>query len=279
MTAFYKMHGLGNDFVVFDARARGLALDEAAARAVADRRLGVGCDQVIVIERPRSASDALMRIFNADGDEVEACGNAARCVARLLMEEKDATDVRIETLGGKLSCSDAGEGAVTVDMGAPKFAWQDIPLAKALDTGSFSIGVDGREFTAAAVSIGNPHCVILVEDAEQAPVAEVGSRIERHPLFPSRTNVEFVTVVAPGRLRMRVWERGAGVTLACGTGACAAAVTVHRRGLGPRVSDVLLDGGTLHVEWRLRDDHILMTGPTSHAFTGNIDLTTLDARQ
>jgi diaminopimelate epimerase len=278
MTTFYKMHGLGNDFVVFDARMCGLALNEAAARAIADRRLGVGCDQVIVIEHPRGTGDALMRIFNADGDEVEACGNAARCVARLLMEEKDATAVRIATLGGLLACSEAGDGVVTVDMGPPKIAWQDIPLAKALDTRSFSLSVDGQEFTAAAVSIGNPHCVIIVDDAEQAPVAELGSRIERHPLFPARANVEFASVLAPGRLRLRVWERGAGLTRACGTGACAAVVAAHRRGLGPRMSEVVLDGGTLNVEWRARDDHVLMTGATSVSFTGNIDLTRLDTQ-
>lgn len=279
MTAFYKMQGLGNDFVVFDARNHGLALDEAAARAIADRRLGVGCDQVIMIEKPRSRGDAMMRIFNADGDEVEACGNAARCVARLLMDERDETTVRIDTLGGLLVCSDAGGGAVTADMGAPRLRWQDIPLADPVDTRAFPLPLDGGPLTATAVSMGNPHCVIFVDDAERAPVADLGARIENHPLFPERTNVEFVSVPVPGRLRMRVWERGAGVTRACGTGACAAAVAAHRREFGPRAWEVILDGGMLNIDWREADDHVLMTGDASLAFTGQIDLATLSAHQ
>jgi len=278
MTAFYKMHGLGNDFVVFDARIRGFALDEPTARAIADRRLGVGCDQVILMERAGSEGDAAMRIFNADGDEVESCGNAARCVGRLLMEEKDKISVRLETLGGLLVCSDAGAGAVTVDMGAPKLDWSDIPLAHAMDTNAFPLLVEGHEFKAAAVSVGNPHCVILTEDAEQAPLSELGPRIEHHVFFPNRTNVEFVSLLAPGRLRMRVWERGAGVTRACGTGACAAAIASHRRGLGPRLWEVVLDGGLLAIDWRRRDDHVLMTGAASFTFAGNIDLAVLEAR-
>jgi diaminopimelate epimerase len=276
MTAFSKMHGLGNDFVVFDARERRLALDEAAARAIADRRLGIGCDQVIVIEQPRQGADARMRIFNADGDEVEACGNAARCVARLLLDEKDQSTVRIDTRGGPLVCSDAGYGAVTVDMGPPKLNWSEIPLASQADTVAFALAVNGRELTAAAVSMGNPHCVLFVEDAECAPVAELGPLIERHPQFPARTNVEFVSVEKPGRLRLRVWERGAGQTRACGTGACAAAVAAHRRGFGPRAWDVHLDGGNLAIDWRERDGHVLMTGPASFAFSGEVDLANLD---
>jgi diaminopimelate epimerase len=278
MTAFYKMHGLGNDFAVFDGRNHCLTLDEASARAIADRRLGIGCDQVIVIERPRDGGLAAMRIFNADGDEVEACGNAARCVARLLMEEQHQSAVRIETLGGLLVCSDAGRGAVTVDIGAPKFAWQDIPLAEPVDTDAFPFRVNGREFIGAAVSVGNPHCVIFAPDAEEAPVAEYGARIEHHALFPARTNVEFASVLAPGRLRMRVWERGVGVTRACGTGACAVAVAASRRGLGPRATEVILDGGTLAIDWRESDDHVLMTGPASLSFSGEVDLAQLDAR-
>jgi diaminopimelate epimerase len=272
MTAFYKMHGLGNDFAVFDARLHGLALDVAAARAVADRRLGVGCDQVIVIEKPLGASDAGMRIYNADGDEVESCGNAARCVARLLMEEKDAVEVRIDTLGGLLVCRDAGHGAVTVDIGPPKLAWQDIPLARAVDTNHFGIEAGGQHYDAAAVSVGNPHCVLFVDDAETSDVAGLGAQIERGPLFPARTNVEFATVLTPTSLRMRVWERGVGVTRACGTGACAVAVAAHRRGLTEREVDIVLDGGTLAIAWRAGDDHVLMTGAATLAFAGDIDL-------
>ncbi len=276
MTAFWKMHGLGNDFVVFDAREYGLSIGSSLARAIADRRLGVGCDQVIVIEKARNGADAAMRILNADGGEVESCGNAARCVARLLMEEKDVDAASIETAGGTLLCRDSGRGAVTVDMGAPRFGWREIPLAEAVDTNGFSLSVDEHALTASAVSVGNPHCVLFVHDAEKAPVTELGLKIEHHPLFPARTNVEFVSVLSPGRLRMRVWERGTGVTRACGTGACAAAVTAHRRGLAAREADVVLDGGVLHIVWREDSDRILMTGPSSLSFSGDVDLAALE---
>ena len=288
MTAFRKMHGLGNDFVVFDARAGGLLLDNALARKVADRRLGIGCDQVIVIARGRGEADAAMRIFNADGDEVEACGNATRCVARLLLEETDAPVVRIDTPGGLLVCRDAGGDMITVDMGKPRLDWREIPLARAVDTKSFAFDVPGAPASsrhakmaavpvqAAAVSMGNPHCVLFVEDAETAPVADWGPVIEHDVLFPARTNVEFVQVLSPERVRMRVWERGAGITRACGTGACAAAVAAHRRGLTSRQTDVVLDGGKLHIAWRASDDHVLMTGSASLAFTGDIDLGALE---
>lgn len=276
MTAFRKMHGLGNDFVVFDARPGGLLLDNALARRVADRRLGVGCDQVIVIERARDRADAAMRIFNADGDEVEACGNATRCVARLLLEETDAPMVRIDTPGGLLVCRDAGGDMITVDMGKPRLDWREIPLARDLDTKGFALTVKGETVQAAAVSMGNPHCVLIVEDAAAAPVADWGPAIEHDALFPARTNVEFVQVLSHERVRMRVWERGAGITRACGTGACAAAVAAHRRGLTGRQTDVMLDGGTLHIAWRASDDHVLMTGSASLAFTGDIDLGALE---
>ncbi len=272
MTPFLKMHGLGNDFVVFDARRYGLALDAAAARAVADRRFGVGCDQVIVIGAGRDGIDAALRIHNADGGEVESCGNAVRCVARLLMEEKDRDRVVIDTAGGELVCIDAGRDAVTVDMGTPRLAWDDIPLARPEDTNRFAINVDGASHIASAVNVGNPHCVLFVDDAEAAPVAALGARIESHPLFPNRVNVEFVRVLDPAHLRMRVWERGAGITSACGTGACAATVAAHRRGFAQRKVEVLLDGGALGIEWRAGDGHVLMTGPATLAFRGEVDL-------
>ncbi len=276
MTAFLKMHGLGNDFVVFDGRKSAIALDPALARAIADRRLGIGCDQVIVIEKARNGADAAMRILNADGGEVESCGNAARCVARLLMEEQDGTSTRIETAGGLLLCTDAPQAAVTVDIGLPHVEWKQIPLAREADTNGFALNVDGREFLASAVSVGNPHCVLFVEDAEEAPVAELGPRIEHHAMFPARTNVEFVNVLSPSRLRMRVWERGVGITRACGTGACAVAVAAHRRGLAGRKLEIVLDGGTLEIEWRARDGHVLMTGPSSLSFSGDVDLALLE---
>ena len=275
MTPFYKMHGLGNDFAVFDGRKHAAVPDETTARAVADRRSGIGCDQVIVIERPAGAGDATMRIFNADGGEVEACGNGVRCVARLLMNEGRVSEVRIGTLGGSLLCRDAGGGAVMVDFGLPRLDWRDVPLSEPVDTVAFPLPIDG--LTATALSIGNPHCVIFVDDAERAPVAELGPQIERHPLFPARTNVEFASVEPDGRVRMRVWERGVGITRACGTGACATAIAGHRRGLLPRRNEIVLDGGTLAIEWRETDDHILMTGGATLAFTGEIDLSAMGA--
>jgi diaminopimelate epimerase len=272
MTAFLKMHGLGNDFVVFDARKQGLLLSRDAVRAIADRRTGVGCDQVIVIEKGPTGFDAAMRSINADGGEVESCGNASRCVARLLMEELDRTSVSISTRGGPLQCDDAGGGNVTVDMGPPRFEWNRIPLARELDTNGFDIDVGGQSWRAAAVSVGNPHCVFFVDDAEAAPVAQLGPLIETHKLFPERTNVEFVAVLDRSRLRMRVWERGAGITAACGTGACAAAAAAHRRGLVEPKLEVDLDGGPLAIELRPSDSHILMTGPASLSFQGVLDV-------
>jgi len=274
MIPFLKMHGLGNDFVVFDARKQGLALDAATARAVADRRRGVGCDQVIVIAKADGA-DAAMRIFNADGGEVESCGNAARCVARLLMKELERDTVRIETQGGPLVCSDAGGGLVTVDMGAPVLAWDKVPLSCPADTNRFMLSVDGTSHAVSVVSMGNPHCVLFVDDAETAPVASLGPRIETHPMFPKRTNVEFVSLRDRSHLRMRVWERGAGITQACGSGACAAVVAAHRRGLADAKVEVELDGGVLIIE--LREGHVFMTGPAVLSFKGEIDLAELTA--
>jgi len=276
MTHFRKMHGLGNDFVVFDARKQGLALSEATARAIADRRFGIGCDQVIVIAPGRGTFDAKMIIRNADGGAVESCGNAARCVAKFLMEESGRTSVRIDTVGGALDCKAVGDGRVSIDMGPPKLLWHEIPLAKAADTNMFQLNVDGTNHVASALSVGNPHVVLFVDDAERAPVATLGPRIESHPMFPERTNVEFVSLAGENRLRMRVWERGAGITMACGTGACATAVASFRRALSGRKVEIVLDGGTLEVELREHDDHILMTGPTSEVFCGEIDLEALD---
>jgi diaminopimelate epimerase len=272
MTRFLKMHGLGNDFVVFDARKQPVALTRELARAVADRRHGVGCDQVIVIEKGVNGFDAMMRSINADGGEVESCGNASRCVARLLMDEFDRSEVRIDTLGGPLDCRDAGHGNVTVDIGAPRFAWNEIPLASEIDTRRFPLVVDDATYQVSAVSVGNPHCVLFVDDAEVSPVAELGPTIEVHAMFPKHTNVEFVTVKDQTHLRMRVWERGVGITAACGTGACATAAAAHRLGLCGRDVEILLDGGTLAIALRKSDEHILMTGPATFAFQGELDL-------
>lgn len=278
MTAFLKMHGLGNDFAIFDARTFPLALDEAGARAIADRRRGIGCDQVIVME-PAKRANAFMRSFNADGSEVESCGNATRCVAYLLMAEAGVDKVRIDTLGGPLLCWTAEDRRVAVDMGAPRLDWREIPMSQAVDTSSFALDVPGFKdrslASAASVSVGNPHCVLFVEDAENAPVATLGAAIEHHPWFPLRTNVEFVERRGPRQLRLRVWERGAGITLACGTGACAAAVAAHLRGLTERKVTVSLDGGELEIEWREDDDHVLMTGPVGFSFGGEVNIKAL----
>ncbi|HEY4264889.1 MAG TPA: diaminopimelate epimerase [Micropepsaceae bacterium] len=276
MTSFLKMHGLGNDFVIFDARTFPVPIDAAAARAIADRKRGIGCDQVIVMEPAKNGAAAFMRIFNTDGGEVESCGNAARCVAYLLMAERETDHIGIATAGGPLACSGTGADAVTVDMGVPRLDWREIPMAQAVDTQSFALDVpgfaDAALQSAAAVSVGNPHCVLFVEDAERAPVAALGPAIERHPWFPSRTNVEFVERRGDSALRMRVWERGAGITLACGTGACAAAVASFLRGLTGRKVKLILDGGELEIEWRESDDHVLMTGPTRFSFAGEVNI-------
>ncbi len=280
MTAFLKMHGLGNDFAIFDARTFPIPLDAATAKAIADRRRGIGCDQVIVME-PAKGANAFMRIFNADGGEVEACGNAARCVAFLLMAEAETEEATLATTGGPLLCRTASDGQVTVDMGPPRLDWREIPMAQAVDTESFALSVPGFDDaaleTAAAVSVGNPHCVLFVKDAERAPVATLGPAIERHPWFPSRTNVEFVERLSQTQLRMRVWERGAGITRACGSGACAAAVAASLRGLTERRVVVQLDGGALEIEWREGDDHVLMTGPVGFSFGGEINIKALMA--
>ncbi len=279
MTSFLKMHGLGNDFAIFDGRTFPIPLDAKSARAIADRKRGIGCDQVIVMEKGANGFNAFMRIFNADGGEVESCGNAARCVGFLLMAEAEVDHVTLATTGGPLACVSAGPSAVTVDMGTPHLDWREIPMAQAVDTASFALSVPGFENaalkSASAVSVGNPHLVLFVDDAEKAPVATLGPAIEHHPWFPARTNVEFVERRDAGHLRMRVWERGAGITQACGTGACAAAVAAIERGLVGRKVVVALDGGELVIEWRESDGHILMTGPVSFAFGGEVDIPSL----
>jgi len=275
MTSFLKMHGLGNDFVVFDARDAALALNSAQARALADRHFGIGCDTVVMIRPSGAQADAGVLFYNADGSESEACFNASRCVARLLLDERGLARVKLSTKGGLLVCNDAGKGQVTVDMGEPRLDWQQVPLAVAADTINFPLDIDGTSVPVSAVSMGNPHCVLFVPDAEKAPVATLGPRIETLPLFPNRTNVEFAQVLDQGRIRMRVWERGVGVTLACGTGACATAVAAIRRGLTGRKVELVLDGGSLLIEWREEDGHVLMTGPTAIAFRGQVDLDSL----
>jgi diaminopimelate epimerase len=272
MTSFLKMHGLGNDFVVFDARDSGIALSSAQAKALADRHFGIGCDTVVLIRPGGAEADATVLFYNADGTESESCFNASRCVARLLLDERGLARVKLSTRGGMLVCNDAGKGLVTVDMGEPRLDWQLVPLASAVDTVNFPLDIGGNSIPVSAVSMGNPHCVLFVPDAEKAPLTTLGPKIETLPFFPKRTNVEFAQVLDAGTIRMRVWERGVGVTLACGTGACATAVAAIRRGLAGRKVKLVLDGGTLAIEWRQDDGHVLMTGPTAIPFRGRVDL-------
>ena len=267
--AFTKMHGLGNDFVVIDARRRPVAMAPDLARAIADRRQGVGCDQLIVIEQPTVVqADAFMRIFNADGGEVGACGNAARCIAALLMQETGAGRIGLETAAGLIHAQAAAGGSVSVDLSPVRTDWQAIPLAEARDTLHLDVTA-GTLGDGVAVSVGNPHIVFFVADADAVPLAELGPQIEHHPLFPERTNVEVVQVLGPSALRVRVWERGAGITRACGTGACAAAVAAARRRLGERQVEVVMDGGLLQVDWRA-DGTVCLTGPVATSFTGSL---------
>ncbi len=269
MLAFRKMHGLGNDFVVLDGRARALTLTAQAARTIADRRTGVGCDQILIMEPARAGGDIFMAIFNADGSVVESCGNGSRCVARLIMDETGKDKITLETASGPVVATRAPDGLIAIDMGPARDTWQAIPLAEAADTLHLPVS-EGALRDAVAVNVGNPHAVFFVDDAEAIDLATLGPRLERHPLFPQRTNVEAVQVLSRGRLRMRVWERGAGITRACGTGACAAAVAAVRRGLTDRNVTVTLDGGNLEIEWRA-DGHVIMTGPVAEAFSGTLD--------
>ncbi len=266
---FVKMHGLGNDFVVFDARRRALDLSADQVRAIANRHTGVGWDQLIIMEPPRKgAADVFMRIRNADGSEVEACGNATRCVASVVMKERGADAVVIETVVGLLHAT-AKSDLISVDMGPVRLDWRDIPLARSMDT--LHLGIEeGPLRDPAGVNVGNPHAVFFVDDVESIPLETLGPRVEHHPLFPARINVEVVQVLSPTRLRMRVWERGTGITQACGTGACAALVAAHRRGLAERTAEIVLDGGTLHIEWNDKD-HVIMSGPAATSFTGALD--------
>lgn len=274
---YLKMNGCGNDFVIFDARAHGaLPLSPEQARAVADRARGVGCDQVIAVERS-IRGDAFMRIWNADGGEVDACGNAARCVGWMLLEETGAAMVRIETGAGLLKAERAGPDRITVDMGSPLLKWEEIPVARPSDTARLDFAItaaDGTCFEApGGVNMGNPHAVFFVPDAEAAPANEIGPLVEHDPFFPQRVNVGFAEVRAPGLIRLRVWERGVGLTKACGTGACAALVAAHRAGLADRRAQILLDGGELEIEWRAADDRVLMTGPVALDFIGDVAAT------
>ena len=261
---FMKMHGLGNDFVVVDGRARAFDITPTLAQAIAHRRFGVGFDQLAVIEPTRGPSAAAhLTFYNADGSLSAACGNATRCIARHLMTEQGVAELALTTERGTLFARDAGGGLTSVNMGPPELGWAEIPLAEEVDT--LSLPIDGAPV---ATGMGNPHCTFFVEDAEAVPLDTFGPRMEHHPLYPQRTNVQVAQVTGVDRLRMRVWERGTGITLASGSSSCAVAVAAARRGLTGRTVTLDLDGGTLAVDWR--EDGVWMTGPTSHVFSGTL---------
>jgi diaminopimelate epimerase len=259
---FHKMHGLGNDFVVIDARNAPIEMTAARAHAIADRRTGIGCDQLILLE-PSSTHDAKMRIFNSDGGEVEACGNATRCVAVLLGQP-----AKIETLGGTLTTK-PGDATATVHMGQPAFDWEFIPLAMPMDTADMPVGWDGLD-RPMAVNVGNPHVIFFVNNADAVDLERLGPLIETDPLFPERVNVNVASIAGPNHVTLRVWERGVGLTLACGTGACATAVAAIRSGRVQSPVRVSLPGGDLTIAWA-EGEEIEMAGPATHVFTGEAD--------
>jgi diaminopimelate epimerase len=257
---FMKMHGAGNDFVVIDSRGRGAVVTAALAQAVGDRNRGVGFDQLAEI-RDAADADFALDFWNADGSRAGACGNATRCVSAYMMQQLAQGAVELMTQRGRLTARRLSDGRVAVNMGHPQRDWRDIPLAEAQDTTRLTL-----PGTPAAVGMGNPHCVFFVDDAEAVDVSGQGAIYERHNLFPQRTNVEFASVLAPDRLRMRVWERGAGITLACGSGACATAVAAAERGLTGGKVDIVVDGGLLQIDWR--EDGVWMSGPVARVFDG-----------
>jgi diaminopimelate epimerase len=271
---FLKMNGLGNDFVVVEARSEPFAPSAEEVRAIADRDRGIGCDQLISLEPAAGEADVRVRFWNADGEEVGACGNGSRCVGWLVMEASGRDAAVLEVGDRLLRTTRAGDQMVSVDMGEPGLDWTDIPLDEPMDTKGIELQVGPIDapllHTPGCVSMGNPHVVFFVDDIDTAPVREVGPMIEHHRLFPQGVNVGFAQVKSRDHIRLRVWERGAGLTKACGTGACAALVACARRGLTDRKARLELDGGDLTIEWREADGHVIMTGPASLDFTGTL---------
>ncbi len=272
---FVKMNGCGNDFIVVDALSRPFTPDTDHVRALSDRATGQGFDQLIAIE-PSESGDAFMRVWNADGGAVQTCGNALRCVGWMLMEASGSDSVTIDTLGGPTVARRAGPDRITVDMGPPRLDWTEIPLAEEMDTRGIELQIGPIDapvlHTPGAVSMGNPHVVFFTDRLDDAFVTGSGSLIEHHPLFPEGVNVGFAHVLAPDRIRLRVWERGAGLTKACGTGACAALVAAHRRGLTGRRAAVVVDGGELDIYWDETTGHVFMTGPVEVERTGMLSI-------
>ena len=271
---FLKMHGLGNDFVIVDDRAGKLDLPAERVRTIAHRQLGVGCDQLIVLEKPSERdADVFMRIYNPDGSEAGACGNATRCVASLVMDERRSDNVTVQTISGLLESQKVGVGGnglpvIAVDMGPARLDWREIPVAKACDTNHMPVGV-GVLQDPVGTNMGNPHATFFVADALDPALDPLAKEMERHPFFPERVNVGLAQVTGENRIRLRVYERGTGFTLACGSGACAAGVAASRRGLTGRKVDVVVQHGTLTVEW-MPDGHVTMTGGVSLAYRGEL---------
>ncbi len=278
---FHKMNGLGNEIVVIDARDGGFALDADAARRIGNPATGPGCDQIMVIEpgRPNrdGGADVWTSIWNNSGEEVEACGNGARCVAAYLFKESGASELTMGTLGGTIVATDAGDGNITIDMGRPRFDWQDIPLSEEIrDTRAIELQIgpidDPILHSPSVANVGNPHAIFWVTDADAYDLEKIGPMLENHPIFPERANISLAQVIDDKTIRTRVWERGAGATRACGTAACAIGVSAARTGRTGRDVSVHLPGGPLRIQWREADDHILMTGPAEFEFSGDIDL-------
>ncbi len=271
---FRKMNGLGNDFVVLDARARPLAVNDTWARAIADRKTGIGCDQLIVLG-PSKIADVQMRIWNNEGFEVESCGNASRCIADLIFEERRVTTATIDTRGGFLTATKSGEKLVTIDNGPPRFDWKDIPLSEKFhDTRHIELQVGPIDapliHSPSVVNVGNPHCIFWVKDIDVVDLGKVGPMLEHHPLFPDRANISLARVDARDHITLKVWERGAGLTRACGTAACAVMAAGFRLKMIDRECRVSLPGGDLLMEQREADGHILMTGPVTYEFEGTL---------
>jgi diaminopimelate epimerase len=273
-TPFLKMHGLGNDFVILDGRAKALDLPVERRRTIADRRLGVGCDQLIILEPPSEReADVFMRIYNPDGSEAEACGNATRCVASLVMDERKTDHAIVQTVAGLLDSQKTGTGAnglpvIAVDMGPALMDWREIPVREACDTNHMPVGI-GPLQDPVGTNMGNPHATFFVDDMTAIPFAELGPQLERHPFFPERANIGLAQMMGENKLRLKVWERGTGFTLACGSGACAAGVAAARRGLSGRKVEIIVEHGTLTIEW-MRDNHVMMTGGISLSYKGEL---------
>ncbi len=272
---FRKMNGLGNDFVVLDARAKPIAISEVQARAIADRKTGIGCDQLIVMEQSNIA-DVRMRIWNAEGGEVPSCGNASRCIADLMFDEKQIQTATIETLGGLLIANKAaGQRMVTIDQGLPKFGWADIPLSEPFaDTRHIELQYGPIDapliHSPSVVNVGNPHCIFWVDDLNVVDLARAGPMLENHPLFPERANISFAKVVARDHVLLKVWERGAGLTQACGTAACATMAAGHRIKIIDAKCRITLPGGDLLMAVNEENGHVLMTGPAAYDFEGTL---------